>query len=407
MNTFADVLVTTRSSEGYSECKNILDSLGLKYFCIGGYGGGERSDKFLSRVERMRGFLDLFKSVGMPDVFIAGASVEGVSTAFGLGIKIALFADTPVYFQRDIINQREIEKSNKNMLKNLESKTIKYKKTLHSPKYNLKKFYYKKYIYSSSSPKITILSRLCFPLATKIFYPFVLPKSCFKIAKIEPKNLIRYDFIDVALWLKDEEDSKNTIKTRKSSLHNSAGNDFRDILNKDRGLKIEKKFSILFREEEFKAHYVERKLSIIYECIELLSKNINCNIFIMPRYGSEHLKSLENLHNVYILDKIFSSNEFYPYIDCLIGGGGTMNLESTFLNIPTISLRSIFLYHDLYLIKNNLMFHATNAKEVLNIVTKIISHKSPNCMKNEDLFIQNTLKSGTKKIINEIKKMIK
>lgn len=315
LETLDSVLVTTRANQDYSECQRLLEMFGIKAYKIGGYGGGTKLGKYQARLQRENEFLNLFETLGaIPRLFISGASVEGMQCAFGLGIPIINFADTPIAG------------------------------------------------HTFSLDRITILSRLTLPLSSLVFYPFVVPKICYTSMGVDEKNCIPYHFIDVALWLKDLKPSQ----------------DFRAKYAMNLSLP-----TILFREEEYKAHYVKEKLPVIYESITLLSQNLDANLVIMPRYGSEELKEqFGALQNVYILEDKLEPSEFYPYIDLLIGGGGTMNLESCYLGIPTISTRSLFLFHDIFLLENKLMDHAQNAQEVLELAKQKLRHFDPNQPRN-------------------------
>ncbi|WP_027327101.1 DUF354 domain-containing protein [Helicobacter pametensis] len=335
------VLVTTRESEGYSECLRLLELFGIKAYKIGGYGGSSKLGKFQARLERQRGFLELFHTFKeIPRLFITGASVEGVQTAYGLGIPVVNFADTPIAG----------------------------------------------HIFSLDS--VTILSRLTLPLSSLVFYPFVVPKICYTSMGVDEKHCISYDFIDVALWLKD--------------LKN--GEDFRQKFGLDLALP-----TILVREEEYKAHYVKQKLPVIYESLALLSEHLDANIVVMPRYESEELREdFGSLKNIYILEEKLQPSEFYPYIDLLIGGGGTMNLESCYLGIPTISTRSLFLFHDIYLLENGLMEHATNAQEVLKLAQKTLRDfdpQSPRRLNPQTKFFEKE-EAGFEKIYGQIKEFL-
>ncbi len=62
----------------------------------------------------------------------------------------------------------------------------------------------------------------------------------------------------------------------------------------------------------------------------------------------------------------------------LIGGGGTMNLEASYFGIPVISTRSLTLYHDKYLIDNNLMVHISTEDEALKTINKLLGTKQNN-----------------------------
>lgn len=323
------LLITTRYSSSYKECKQILDLYDIKYHNLGSYGGSSIEDKLKARVNRELELLELFKKTGIPRVFLTGASAEGVNIAFGLKIKIILFADTPLA--------------------------------------------------SCKKNDFTILSRLSFPFASKIFFPFILKKKYFKLANLKKSNLHSYGFIDVAMWL-------GGLKK---------GVDFRDKFNIKKS-----RACILFREEEFKASYVKKKLSIIYDLIKEL-QNENLSLVLMPRYGTSHLKELEGIKNLTILDKSIKVQDFYPYIDLLVGGGGTMNLEASFLGVSTLSTRSLLLPHDKYLIKNNLMYHTTcllKAKKYI-LQKRYLAKKPSN---PSSFFIQKDLKKELTKIAEVI-----
>lgn len=305
-----NTLITTRFSQGYDEVKKVLDLLNLKYIVLGNYGGSTIKDKFNARLNRQSEFVDIFEQKGYPKALICGSSVEGVQTAFGLGIPVIHFADTPIKG--------------------------------HEFNYD----------------DMTILSKLTIPLSSLVFHPFVVPSDVYVKFGISPKNVIQHDFIDICLWMDDIIEKKE--------------NDFRIKYN----LSLNKP-TILIREEEYKAHYVEKQLPIIYEMIPLLHKSFDCNIVIMPRYESDYLK--EQFSKIAtILDDKLKPEEFYPFIDMLIGGGGTMNLEASYYGLPVISTRSLLLYHDKYLIENDLMTHVTTLQEMMETIPKLLGRKQNN-----------------------------
>ena len=308
------LLITTRKSEGYDECARLIELFGLKNYAdvyeIGGYGGSDKLGKLQARLKRQMGFLELFSSLGQPRLFITGASVEGVQCAYGLGIPVVHFADTPVADER------------------------------------------------VSLEKLTILSRLTLPLSRLIFRPFVVPEPCYTALGLESSQVIAYDFIDVVLWLKD-------IGSMKP--HGALRADFCSKYGLDSSLPI-----VLVREEEYKAHYVKQKLGVIYECIAPLAREYN--VLLMPRYGAQELEACVNALDselrarVKIMAEKLEPRAFYPFVDVLVGGGGTMNLEACYLGLPVVSTRSLLLFHDRFLLEHNLMRHATNADEVLELV---------------------------------------
>jgi len=204
----------------------------------------------------------------------------------------------------------------------------------------------------TSIPKnLTPVSRLTLPYSTLFFYPFIIPSEVFDTLGIDSDKIISYDFIDVCLWM-------DTIKKE-------GKNDFRKTYNLDLN-----KPTIMIREEEYKAHYVKEQLPTLYELIYKL-KDMDLNIVIMPRYEKEHLERDFSSFATILQDKL-KPEEYYPFIDLFVGGGGTMNLESIYYGIPTISTRSIWLIHDQYLIKNNLMHWTDCSNHALELVKELI-----------------------------------
>lgn len=304
------ILITTRESPDYTECAQILSKVESSYakarlqVCsVGGYGGADKLGKYRARVQREQEFLSLFSKIGeLPRVFMSGASVEGAQCAFGLGIPIVHFADTPIAGHA------------------------------YDPK------------------DITALARLSLPLSSVLFHPFVIPQSVFSSFGLESSNVYSYDFIDIALWL----DSSSLLSSSnlpsfitQSLLPNAAP-------------------LIIAREEEYKAHYVKAQYRLWYESVHLLAQE-RVRLLIIPRYGKAQLEAEFGAYsNVQIAQEIIAPHDLYAQASLLLGGGGTMNLESCFLGIPTISTRSLLLYHDCYLLEHKLMHHAKSVEEVMN-----------------------------------------
>lgn len=333
MQSLDEIFITTRASSDYDECAQLLRLFGIPHHCIGGYGGASKEGKFIARLRRQEAFLDFFGDT-LPTLLITGASADAAQFAFGLGIPVVHFADTPI--------------------------------AGHTCEPHL----------------LTKLARLTLPLSHLIFYPFIVPQQCFSMLGMDLRDCVAYPFIDVALWLTDL----------------ARGKDFREILHipQDRP-------TILVREEEYKAHYVAQKLPIIYESIALLARNLAANIVIMPRYGSDELvREFGELENVWICRDKFAPQDFYPFIDVLVGGGGTMNLESCYLGIPTISTRSLLLFHDQYLITHRLMSHATSAQEVLALTHAALQRQTPKS-RQDALFFRAPKEQAISAIITELK----
>ncbi|MBD5165437.1 DUF354 domain-containing protein [Helicobacter sp.] len=203
--------------------------------------------------------------------------------------------------------------------------------------------------------ELTAVARLTLPFSKLFFYPFIFPKELMLRFALDESQIVPYPFIDVALWInKIKKDSKNDFRLRY-------------------GLDTTKP-TIMIREEEYKAHYVKEQIPTIYQVIPLLKKEVDANIVVMPRYEKDRLKR-DFKEAAIILEEKLKPEEFYPFIDLFIGGGGTMNLEAVCYGIPTISVRSLWMIYDEYLINNGLMFWCQNCDEVVKTAKKMLGKR--------------------------------
>lgn len=205
---------------------------------------------------------------------------------------------------------------------------------------------------SLSLTSLTAVSMLTLPYSTLFFYPFVIPKEVFSSTGLQDEQLISYPFIDVCLWMDEiKKEEKNDFRLRY-------------------GIDTSKP-TVMIREEEYKAHYVKEKIPVLYDLIYKLHDHMDVNIVIMPRYENAYLKR-DFGHFATVLEEKLRPEEFYPFIDLFIGGGGTMNLEAVYYGVPTVSTRSIWLIHDRYLVDNGLMHWTNSSKEALDLCKRLI-----------------------------------
>jgi predicted glycosyltransferase len=209
--------------------------------------------------------------------------------------------------------------------------------------------------YKTNFKKALPQARLTIPLATKMFKPFVVPDEVILRFGLEKEQIIEYNFIDPLIWLKDFKFDKNYVEK---------------IYKK---YKIDRsKFTILVREEEYKASYVNKKYPFLYEALPIIYKKFNANIIIIPRYESEYLK--KEFPFAYVIEEKIILQHLLKDVDLFIGGGGTINTEACFLGTPTISTRSFISHYDKWQIDNNLMVWTNNLDELINYV-KLVKEK--------------------------------
>ena len=210
--------------------------------------------------------------------------------------------------------------------------------------------------YKTNFKKALPQARLTIPLATKMFKPFVVPDEVILRFGLEKEQILEYNFIDPLIWLKDFKFDKNYVNKiyKKYSI--------------DRN-----KFTILIREEEYKASYVDKKYPFLYESLLDIHKKFDANIIIIPRYESEYLK--KEFPFTYVLEEKIILQHLLKDVDLFIGGGGTINTEACFLGTPTISTRSFICHYDKWQIDNNLMLWTNNKEELIKYIEQVKNNK--------------------------------
>ncbi len=302
------VLVTAREGEGYTEVVDLLNLHRIEFVNRGFFGGANLSDKLKASIHRQLALMEYLEEHDI-DRLVCLCSVDANRVAFGLGIPIVNFYDIP-----------------------LSDHTANFKKAL---------------------PQ----ARLTLPLSNKAFRPFIVPHDIFERFSLESDQIYSYEFLDVAVWLKDFHPSKEYFEAVLKSY--------------DCDLK---KPTIVIREEEFKASYVKKKYPILYEGLEIIKNEMDANIIIIPRYEPEPL--IELFPYAKVLKEKMVIQHLLAYCDLFIGGGGTLNLEACYFGTPTISTRSFVSHYDKYVIDQGLMRKVETKEELIETAKEIISKRN-------------------------------
>ena len=214
--------------------------------------------------------------------------------------------------------------------------------------------------YKTNFKKALPQARLSIPLSTKMFKPFVVPDEVILRFGLDNDQIIEYSFIDPLIWLKNFKFDKEYV----SKLYKKYK------INRNR-------FTILVREEEYKASYVNKKYPFLYETLPQIQKKFNANIILIPRYESDYLK--KEFPFAHVIEEKIILQHLLKDADLFIGGGGTINTEACFLGTPTISTRSFISHYDKWQIDNNLMVWTNNKKKLMHYVELAYNKKfSPN-----------------------------
>ncbi|MEM2105334.1 MAG: DUF354 domain-containing protein [Candidatus Bathyarchaeia archaeon] len=166
-------------------------------------------------------------------------------------------------------------------------------------------------VYSNDTPHAVHVARLVCPLVNWLVAPVCFGKSWSKFG-ISKSKIVLYDGVEEVAWL-----TKPSAKKP----------DFLKALG-------EKERVILFRNVEYKASYCRDVKVDVWKLVKELSSM--ATVIYLPRYEEEREK-LKNLKNVVVPDKPFLTFQVLPFVDLVVGSGGTICRESALMGIPTVN----------------------------------------------------------------------
>ncbi len=318
-----DVLCTSRK---YREAVELARIKKLDLTLIGSHGGADRYHKLRESAHRTYELSEIIKQFE-PDTAITFSSPEGSRVAFGLGITHIGFNDSP---------------------------------------------------HAEAVAKLTI------PLTSKLYCPWVIPRSAWSGYGIAEKNVVQYRALDVAAWLKHHDNDEDASE-----------------VNQD------KKKMILIRLEESKASYIaDKKVSatkMIDSFVDKLGQSTN--IVILCRY-EDQIAEIESRYGnkVSVLGDVVDGAALVKSTDLFVGAGGTMTAEAALLGKPTISIAPIHFYVEEYLVKTGLAKRANNPRLLVRLGMKMISDEQYiQTQKKRAARILRTMEDPTERIISALR----
>ena len=147
------------TSRVYNEVSKLSQIRKLNLIFVGKYGGGKKSIKLDSHIDRMRRLSPLITKFS-PDLTISFCSPEASRISFGLSIRHVAFCD---------------------------------------------------------SPHAEAVMRLTLPLIQKLLIPWIIPKKEFTKYGIDSKNIIQYKAIDAAITIKRKSTREQNIDFKSTS----------------------------------------------------------------------------------------------------------------------------------------------------------------------------------------------
>jgi predicted glycosyltransferase len=292
-NSGHDVLCTSRK---YREAVELARIKKLDLTFVGSHGGADRYDKLREGARRTYELAEAIKQFE-PDVAITFSSPEGSRVAFGLGTTHISFNDSP---------------------------------------------------HAEAVAKLTI------PLTSKLYCPWVIPRSAWLGYGIVKKNIVPYRALDPAAWLKHSDNDNYEVPEA----------------NQD------KKKMILIRLEESKASYIADKKVSATKMIDSFVDKLwqSANIVVLCRY-EDQIAEVESRYGdkVQVLRDVVDGIALVKSTNLFVGAGGTMTAEAALLGKPTISIAPVHYYVEEYLVKSGLAKRAINPSSLVRLGMKMIT----------------------------------
>jgi predicted glycosyltransferase len=166
-------------------------------------------------------------------------------------------------------------------------------------------------VYANDTVFAYHVAKLAAPLVDWLIAPVSFGKSWSKFG-IPKSKIILYDGLEELAWLKGTEFEKPKFLQE---------------------LK-DKKPVILFRDAEYKAAYIKDVEIDTQHLLEELAKI--ATVVYLPRYKEEKEK-LKGLDNIWVPPKPVLTAQLIPYLDLMVGSGGTACRETALCGIPTIN----------------------------------------------------------------------
>lgn len=184
--------------------------------------------------------------------------------------------------------------------------------------------------------------RLALPLAERALRPACVPAAAYASA-LGSAELLAYPFLDPVLWLKGQSPDRGFFD----------------------GLALEPhRPTVCVREEEHGAAYVTRS----YAPFDRAVASLDANLVVVPRYGEPALARLRP--DAAVLSEPRALSEVLPFVDAMVGGGGTINVEAAWWGTPVVSTRSFLSHYDAWLRDRGLLVHAAGDDDVVPLCTK-------------------------------------
>ena len=204
-------------------------------------------------------------------------------------------------------------------------------------------------VYANDTPHAVHVAKLVCPLVDWLVAPVSFGKTWSKFG-IAKSKIVLYDGIEEVAWLQRKLESKCPLFLEEAA---------------------KKSRVVLFRNAEYKASYCKNIKVDAFHLVKEISKN--ATVVYLPRYAEEK-KKLGNLNNVVIPQKPVLAFQLIPYVDAVVGSGGTICREAALMGVPTINFHfwdavARYLYKKGFPIK-----YVATTDKIINVTRKILKN---------------------------------
>jgi predicted glycosyltransferase len=216
-------------------------------------------------------------------------------------------------------------------------------------------------VYSNDTPHAIHVAKLVCPLVDWLVAPLCFGKSWSRFG-ISKSKIALYDGTEEVAWLiRPKSESPKVLK---------------DLVEKER--------VVLFRNVEYKASYCKDVKVAVWRLVEELSKM--ATLVYLPRYEEEREK-LRDLNNIWIPPKPVLTFQVIPYVDAVVGSGGTICREAALLGVPTINFHFWDAVAKYLRRKGFPIQHSTNLSRILLSVRRILEKPQEHKMNTANMLI--------------------
>ena len=166
-------------------------------------------------------------------------------------------------------------------------------------------------VYANDTVFAYEVAKLATPLVDWLIAPVSFGKSWSKFG-ISKSRIILYDGLEELSWLKGSSFEEPSFLKELSNM----------------------KPLILFRDVEYSASYCKNVKVDSQSLLEELAKL--ATVVYLPRYEKEE-ERLKGLKNIWVPPKPVLTAQLIPYMDLMVGSGGTACRETALLGVPTIN----------------------------------------------------------------------